>query len=193
MFRRAIERPLQQEIGRLRLGGTVRRLGFVADDEFTHYLSLTDVVANLRYPSMGESSATLIRAFALAKPCIVTDDAWFAELPESCVWKISHGAREVDDLAAAVATLIRDPALRHRLGHHAREYAERHGNARDIARRYLDVVGRVVRADGPGGAERVSGEWDARCAGDLRPEERDWAQRYLVARTLQVMPGPVGS
>jgi glycosyltransferase involved in cell wall biosynthesis len=183
------ERPIEQEIGRLRLGGAVRRLGFVTDQEFTRHLSLADIVANLRYPSMGESSATLIQAFGLAKPCIVTDDAWFGELPNATVCKVRHGPREVDELTEALATLVCDPALRHRLGHHAKAYVERHCAVQDIARRYLDVVARVAGADGPAGAERAHHmERDARSALASSADEREWVRRYLLARTLQVMP-----
>ena len=179
---------VEKEISRLRIGETVIRLGFVADEDFARYLALTDIVANLRYPSMGEVSGTLIRAFALGKPCVVTNDSWFSELPDTCVWKIRYGEGEVDDLVEALTTLARDPALRRRLGKYAREYAEGRCAPRDIARHYLDVVQQVVQA----------GDSSLATKGDLAPgeyfalsnhgDDRDWVQRYLLARTLQAIP-----
>ena len=100
------------------------RTGFVEDAEFSQYLGLTDIVVNLRYPSMGESSLTLLRAQTLGKPVIVTRDATFAELSDDIAWKIDTGPNEEGDLAAAIETLARDPCARARMGEAARRYVE---------------------------------------------------------------------
>lgn len=181
---------IQGEIKRRRLEAMVLRLGFVDDQAFECYLALTDIVVNLRYPSMGESSATLIQAFAEAKPCVVTDDAWFSELPDSCVWKIRHGPQEVDDLAAALRALARDPSLRRRLGDHARRYVGLHCAPQQAAQKYLDVI-RQVGLDGDGAATR-NGEPDrgADTSRGRDEPDRDWVERYLLARTLAAIPTP---
>jgi glycosyltransferase involved in cell wall biosynthesis len=72
--------------------------GYVADDEFGSYYAVADCLVNLRYPSAGETSGTLIRAFAAGKPVAVSDYAQFAELPDSCVVKVPFGDGEVDVL-----------------------------------------------------------------------------------------------
>ena len=100
------------------------RTGFVEDAQFSQYLGLTDIVVNLRYPSMGESSLTLLRAQTLGKPVIVTRDATFAELSDDIAWKIDTGPNEEGDLAAAIETLARDPCARARMGEAARRYVE---------------------------------------------------------------------
>src|SRR5712691_6157943 len=51
------------------------------------------------YPSAGETSGTLIRAFDAGKPVAVSDYAQFAELPDDCVTKIPFGPDEVARLA----------------------------------------------------------------------------------------------
>jgi glycosyltransferase involved in cell wall biosynthesis len=182
------EGPVQQEVNRLRLGDLVIRPGFVADEDFVRYLALADIVANLRYPSMGESSATLIQAFALARPCVVTNHAWFSELPDACVWKIRYGEGEVDDLAAALSTLASDPAHRHRLGQQAREYVEQHCTPADVARRYLDVVEDVAGRRDPAPAVPDPGP-------GVDPDVEDhgeWVRRYLVSRALRAIPTAEG-
>jgi glycosyltransferase involved in cell wall biosynthesis len=71
--------------------------GFVPDEEFPAYFAAVDCLVNLRYPSAGETSGTLIRALAAGKPVAVSDYAQFAELPDDCVVKIPFEG-EVDAL-----------------------------------------------------------------------------------------------
>jgi hypothetical protein len=73
--------------------------GYVPDEEFAHYFSRVDRLVNLRYPSAGETSGTLIRAFAAGKAVAVSDYAQFAELPDACVTKIPFGPGEAQRLA----------------------------------------------------------------------------------------------
>jgi glycosyltransferase involved in cell wall biosynthesis len=79
--------------------------GYVADADFPAYYAAADRLVNLRYPSAGETSGTLIRAFDAGKPVAVSDYAQFAELPDSCVVKVPFGQGE---LAAVVDFFLRD-------------------------------------------------------------------------------------
>jgi glycosyltransferase involved in cell wall biosynthesis len=74
--------------------------GYVADDDFAAYYSVADRFVNLRYPTAGETSGTLIRALDAGKPVAVSDYAQFAELPDDCVFKVPLGAGEVARLVA---------------------------------------------------------------------------------------------
>ncbi|HEY8132255.1 MAG TPA: glycosyltransferase family 4 protein, partial [Thermoanaerobaculia bacterium] len=73
--------------------------GYVSDEEFANHFAEVDRLVNLRYPSAGETSGTLIRAFDAGKPVAVSDYAQFAELPDDCVTKIPLGDGEVEALA----------------------------------------------------------------------------------------------
>lgn len=73
--------------------------GYVDDDDFAAYYAAVDRLVNLRYPSAGESSGTLIRAFDAGKPVAVSDYAQFAEFPDDCVTKIAFGDGETEALA----------------------------------------------------------------------------------------------
>src|SRR4029077_6960609 len=115
-------------------------LGFVDDEEFEQYLALVDVVVNLRYPSMGESSATLVQAMSHGKACVVTDDAWFSELPDGTVWKVRPGPEEQADLRESLRVLARGAEVRSALGARARDFVERTCAPDVIARRYVDVI-----------------------------------------------------
>jgi glycosyltransferase involved in cell wall biosynthesis len=116
------------------------RTGFVNEREFSNYLGLTDIIVNLRYPSMGESSGTLTRAMTLGKPCIVTNDGWFADLPDDAVIKIEIGENEVRDLAAAITKLAGSEDLRVSLGRSAKRSAEETLNPFNIARAFQKMI-----------------------------------------------------
>lgn len=80
-------------------GEDVITTGYVADEEFPAYYAIADRLVNLRYPSAGETSGTLIRAFDAGKPVAVSDYAQFAEFPNDCVTKVPFGENEVQRLA----------------------------------------------------------------------------------------------
>jgi glycosyltransferase involved in cell wall biosynthesis len=114
--------------------------GFVSDVDFGKYIRAVDVVLNLRYPSMGETSLTLIQAMYHARPCIVTNDAWFAELPNDCLWKISAGETETEELQEAIDTLSKDSDRRRELGEAARRYTLSQCTPDHVASQYMEVL-----------------------------------------------------
>ncbi|HEY2828764.1 MAG TPA: hypothetical protein VGJ88_01510, partial [Thermoanaerobaculia bacterium] len=73
--------------------------GYVSDEDFDAYFARVDRIVNLRYPTAGETSGTLIRAFEAGKPVAVSDYAQFAEYPDDCVVKIPFGDGEAGALA----------------------------------------------------------------------------------------------
>ena len=85
------------DVEQLRGDGIVTT-GYVADDEFPRYYAIADRFVNLRYPSAGETSGTLIRALDAGKPVAVSDYAQFAELPDDVAFKVPFGAGEVERL-----------------------------------------------------------------------------------------------
>ncbi len=72
--------------------------GYVPDEDFSAYYAAADRIVNLRYPSAGETSGTLVRAFDAGKPVAVSGYAQFAEYPDDCVVKIPFGHGEIDAL-----------------------------------------------------------------------------------------------
>jgi glycosyltransferase involved in cell wall biosynthesis len=91
-------------------GDGITFAGYVADEEFAAYFAAVDRLVNLRYPSAGETSGTLIRAFEAGKPVAVSDYAQFAEFPADCVVKIPLGEGEVAALADFFVRELEDPA-----------------------------------------------------------------------------------
>jgi len=78
-------------------------VGAVDDRAFFEYMGAVDTIVNLRYPTAGETSATLVQAQALAKPVITTDYAQFAE--ERACLHVPPDEREVATLASTLVRL----------------------------------------------------------------------------------------
>ena len=84
--------------------------GYVSDEDFPAYYAAIDRLVNLRYPSAGEASGTLIRAFEAGKPVAVSDYAQFAEFPDEVAFKVPLGGGEVDALVEFMTREFADTA-----------------------------------------------------------------------------------
>jgi glycosyltransferase involved in cell wall biosynthesis len=85
-------------------------------------MAACDVLVNLRYPTMGETSGSVIRALALGQPLLVSDVGWFSELPDDAVLKVPVDDYEVATIEAALTVAAEHGAT---LGAAARAYVER--------------------------------------------------------------------
>ena len=70
----------------------MRVIGFAPIEEFVGYLAACDIVLNLRYPTVGENSGTLLRALGLGKAVMVSEVGSFQELPDDVCLKVPVGA-----------------------------------------------------------------------------------------------------
>ena len=110
---------LHQLVGDLGVGHVVRFLGDLSDEALHEVIRQADVMVVLRKPHMGESSWSLLEALFAAKPTVVWDHGFYAEVPD-------HATRKVSDregLRGCLEDLCRDAGLRARLGRDARRYA----------------------------------------------------------------------
>ena len=113
-------RPLIRELGIERAVGIP---GYVALDDFTAAIAACDVCLNLRWPTVGETSGSLLRALALGKPTLVSEVGTFLEYPDDVAIKIPVNHRETDWLYEYMRVLLDDPALAGAVGERARAYA----------------------------------------------------------------------
>ncbi len=70
-------------------GEIILKTGYVTLDEFNSFVEYSDLITNLRNPSMGETSAAMLRILQKGKVCIINEGGWFSELPEDCVVKVN--------------------------------------------------------------------------------------------------------
>jgi glycosyltransferase involved in cell wall biosynthesis len=114
--------------------------------EFLRYMAAADVTINLRYPSAGETSGTLIRLLGLGKAVVVSNTGAFAEIPDDCCARIDLDATEEELLFAVLRALATDPELRRRMGENARRHIAAHHSLEGSARGYAGFVRAIVDA-----------------------------------------------
>jgi glycosyltransferase involved in cell wall biosynthesis len=112
-------------------------VGFAEGERFERLLRSVDIGVNLRHPTLGETSATVVRWLALGTPVVVSTGGWYDELPDDAVARVAPDADEVPLLAAVLERLAHDDALRARMGEAARRYAEVHLSPRSVVDAYL--------------------------------------------------------
>ena len=112
----------------------VATTGYVDEADFGAYFAAVDRLVNLRYPSAGETSGTLIRAFEAGKPVAVSDYAQFAEFPDDCVVKIPFGKREIDSLVDFLLRDLPDPS------ESQRKWLEENANIEKTVEGYLQAL-----------------------------------------------------
>jgi glycosyltransferase involved in cell wall biosynthesis len=128
------------------LSAGVRLLGRTEIDTFLRTMAAADVAVNLRYPSAGETSGTLIRLLGLGKPVIVSKLGAFAEIPDGCCAKIDLDETEEDLLFEVLLRLATDEELRRTMGENARRHMAAHHSIDGSARAYAEVVREVVES-----------------------------------------------
>jgi glycosyltransferase involved in cell wall biosynthesis len=117
---------LERRVASLGLEDAVERHGYVDEATFWSLIAACDAFVALRWPTMGETSAGVIRVLSLGKPLVVSDVDAFAELPDEAVLKVKPDEREVESLAAALL-LLADPERRAaRSGHPLPEHELEH-------------------------------------------------------------------
>jgi len=119
------EVDLEGEARRAGVADRVRVTGFVDGPTFGRALAACDLALNLRYPTAGETSASLLRLLAAGRGAVVSDYAQFADLPAGAAVRVPLGDGEAESLAATVAGLLADPARLAAMGEAARRHVAR--------------------------------------------------------------------
>ena len=88
------EFPVRSLLRTLDLTEWVRVIPFAPIEDFVGYMAATDIVLNLRYPTVGESSGSLLRALGLGRAAIVSDVGGFREFPDDVCLKAPVDAAE---------------------------------------------------------------------------------------------------
>jgi glycosyltransferase involved in cell wall biosynthesis len=114
-----------------------RNLGYVDEDTFLDCLKAVDVVCNLRYPTMGESSGSMFHALAWGKPTIISDYGSFSEYPDKVAWKVDPLSDEIDLLTLFLEAIAKCPATRHNMGCNSRSFVYAKASLTNVAETYL--------------------------------------------------------
>jgi glycosyltransferase involved in cell wall biosynthesis len=146
---------LEGRLDALRLDGVVRE-DYVDEERLWSLMAACDVCVALRWPTMGETSGTAIRALVLGRPLVVSDVGWFSELPDAVALKVAVDGTEVETLVAALDLLASDGDVRAAMGAAAREHVTRAHDLDTIAAAYVAALEEA--AGGPAVGDAVLGE-----------------------------------
>jgi glycosyltransferase involved in cell wall biosynthesis len=133
-----------RRLERLGLAEGVERLDYMPEERLWSLMAACDVLVNLRYPTMGETSGSVIRALSLGRPLIVSDVGWFSELPDDVVLKVPVDEYEVATLEAAIGLAVDHGAS---LGANARRYVDREHSLDRIADAYVAALETAAGGD----------------------------------------------
>ena len=119
--------------------------GYVELDEFTRYIDATDLCLNLRYPSNGETSGSLMRILAKGKCVMVNDAGSFHELPDDCCVKIPSAETmterlEIERIYLEFERLLSDNGRLEQYCKNARKFAEQYLDLKKIATQYAAFI-----------------------------------------------------
>lgn len=119
--------------------GLIIKTGYTELDEFNSFIKHSDIIVNLRNPSMGETSGAMIRILQMGKACITNDGGWFSELPDDCVVKIDINDT-VGNLEKTITELIADTDRKQRIEENAKDYIKREYSPQIIAKQISDFI-----------------------------------------------------
>ena len=122
----------------------VRFAGRVSEEDFWPHVFAADICLNLRYPSAGETSATLLRLLACGRPVMVTDQIHAADFPSSVVAR-SRLEGDEDGLYCDLMDLIRAKKRRRDLSLKSRTFVEREHSPEAMVADYLEALSDLGR------------------------------------------------
>lgn len=131
---------IQLLIAELGLEHVVRLVGYADDALFNCYLAATDVGVNLRYPSRGEMSATLLSLMAAGKPTLISNIEAFADLPADAAVLIDVGPAELEQVKQALADLLTRPGQRQQMGAAAHAHIVTQHHPAQVAQATIDFL-----------------------------------------------------
>lgn len=138
---------IDNQIAGLGLTGSVIKTDFVPFTDIVQFLAIADFCVNLRHPTAGETSGSVLRIMAANKPVIISDVGWFSEIPDGCCLKVPVDSYEEDLLLAYMQVLTTNAGMREVIGENAQRWVEREHSPEKIAEEFYRYIRSVVDGD----------------------------------------------
>jgi len=123
---------------------SVIQTGFASQSLAQQYLDVSDFCINLRSPTAGETSRSVLQIMASQKPVIVSNVGWFSELPDNSCLKVNVDEFEEDTLLEYMVALTSNEKLKNALGKKARDYVIKEHNPDKIAHDYYSFIKNIL-------------------------------------------------
>jgi hypothetical protein len=140
---------LERQVRMLGLDDAVRRLGYIDEATVPDLLAAADLVVNLRFPTAGETSASLLRILAAGQAVIVSRAGAMAQLDPALCALVAPDAIEEELLATIINQLLEEPPLRLAMGRQARAHIESQHTLAHSAAAYLRVLDPLLGGSPP--------------------------------------------
>ncbi len=98
--------------------------GYQNEADYWNAIFASDIIINLRNPSMGEASATLMHSLAAGVPTIISDVNQYQEFPDKVCWKLAHDENQREVLLMYITTLLSDKNLRRTISKNSQDYMQ---------------------------------------------------------------------
>lgn len=135
---------IEKKIKNLNLEQNINITGFTTLEQFKTYMGACDVCLNLRYPTQGESSASLHRMLGMGKPVLITNIGAFEEYPDDMVVKVPYNDIETMKIYESLMKLISDKNLLNGMSKKAYEYAMTNCNVETNAIIYHNYFNDII-------------------------------------------------
>ena len=133
------EVDLDGVVGELELGERVIFVDYVESlDAFHDWAATADVVLNLRYPTLGETSGAALHVMSAGRTLVVFNHGWYAEIPDEAVVKVPP--MDEAALLAGLLELARSTERRAALGAAAARYVRAECAPGVVADAYVDFL-----------------------------------------------------
>ena len=149
------ELPLASMLHSMNLSAHARHIDFAPIEDFNGYIAACDIVLNLRYPTVGESSGTLQRALGMGKAVVVSDVGSFSEYPSEICLKAPVDSSEEDHIFEYLNLLVSRPEVARELGARARAWVAKECSWENVAGRYADFLRAVAEGREAGEAPKT--------------------------------------
>lgn len=134
-------------ISDLELKKHVIKTGYISYKMLVQYLTVSDFCVNLRYPTAGETSRSVLQLMAAEKPVIVSNVGWFSEIPDNCCLKIDVDSYEEEILLESMRLLASEDKVRKQIGKNAREYVQNKHDPKKVAKYYYQFIEGIMNGD----------------------------------------------
>ena len=153
------EKQVDEAIATGGLEGIVTRHGFVPDTTLSVALAEADLALNLRWPTMGEASASQLRIWAAKLPALVTRVGWYAQLSRDAVFMIDPD-QECDEIVYHLRALRQFPGQYVQAGENGRKILEMEHSPR----RYAEALVAIAAEHAGQHSRRMGSDLAERCA-----------------------------
>ncbi len=121
--------------------------GYVSDETLVEILNISDFCVNLRYPTAGETSRSVLQIMSLGKPVIVSNVGWFSELPDNACLKLDVDSYQNTVLLEFFTLLAENRGVSTNIGKNAKEYIIKNHSPENVAKQYYQFIRGILNGN----------------------------------------------